>query len=64
MEPLHVDDDLCDDMECPLIFRTPDCSPMTCPRMATHRKSVGAIYIILPDDSEGFVALLTGTKRN
>jgi hypothetical protein len=63
LRALYADEDLCDDMECPAIFRAPDCTPGACPRAETYRKNVGAIYMIQGDD-EGFVALLPGMKRS
>jgi len=49
--------DLCDDMRCTRIFREADCTG-ACPRFDARMRMVGSIYMIMPDDSAGFVGRL------
>ena len=49
--------DLCDDMRCTRIFREADCTG-ACPRFDDRMKMVGSIYMVMPDDSAGFVGRL------
>jgi len=49
--------DLCGDMRCTRIFREADCNG-ACPLFNDRMKMVGSIYMVLPDDTAGFVGRL------
>jgi len=52
----HVPD-LCEDMACLNIFKADNCTG-ACPRFDDRMKMVGSIYMVMPDDSAGFVGRL------
>ena len=59
---LRGDFALCEQINCPLLVKPPDCEPATCARLDAERMRRGAIYLIDAEDRKQFVALLPRVK--
>ena len=59
---LHGDFDLCEQINCPLLVKPPDCIPSMCVRLDVERRRRGAVYLIRGEEAD-FVALLPRVRK-
>ena len=57
--PYDATAELCEDFGCPFFVKQPGCrGESSCPRIEEHRKQRGAVYLLVGQRKELFVAFL------